>query len=132
MFNWRTIAFGLLFGFLDSLALPLIKNVSLGWSFKWMAVPAILYAASPFIFLSALKKESLTIMNLVWDLTSDVIVTLIGLFIFSEKLPPVKMFGVVLSLLSLLMMTYEGDGWNEFISRNYNKVAETFGGFLRN
>ena len=130
MFNWRTLLFGFAFGLLDSLALPLIKNVSLGWSFKWMVLPIIAYAASPLIFLSALKKESLTIMNLVWDLTSDVTVTLIGLFIFSEKLPPVKMFGVVLSFLSLLMMTYEGDGWNEFISRNYNKVAETFGGFI--
>lgn len=123
MLNVRTLLFGLLFGLLDSISLPVIKSVATGWNKWWMLVPFALYAASPFVFLKALTGgETLTIMNLVWDLSSDVIVTLIGLFIFAEKISPVKMVGVCFSLVSLFLMTYEGNGWNEFLSENFNKL----------
>ena len=126
MFNWRTLAFGLVFGMIDSIALPIVKKISLGLNPFWMIVPTLLYGSSPFLFLSALKKESLTIMNLVWDLSSDVVVTLIGIFIFSESIAPVKMLGIMFSFISLFLMTYEGDGWNEFISSNCSKAKEAF------
>lgn len=126
MLRWRTLLFGLLFGALDSIALPVIKGVSIGWNPLYMAIPLVLYAASPFVFLKALSGESLTIMNLVWDLTSDVIVTLIGLFVFREYITPTKLLGVFFSFVSLFLMTYEGNGWNQFLSENF----ERFGGFL--
>jgi multidrug transporter EmrE-like cation transporter len=108
MFKYTTILFGLLFGILDAIALPIVKGVSLGWKPLWMAVPALIYAINPFIFLKALSAESLVIMNLVWDLSSDVLVTLIGIFMFKEHIPCTKMIGVVLSFVSLFLMTYEG------------------------
>ena len=80
-----------------------------------MIVPFLLYAASPFIFLLGLRGETLTILNLAWDLTSDLIVTIIGLVFFAEKISSVKKIGVALSFLSLILMAYEGDGWCEFI-----------------
>lgn len=122
MIYWRTILFGLGFGLLDSIALPVIKKVSLGLNPYWMIIPVLAYAASPFIFLEALKQETLTIMNLVWDLTSDLIVTLIGLFIFSEKISPVRLVGVILSFVSLSLMAYEGDGWNDYIKQNFRAL----------
>ena len=129
MLNWRTLLFGLVFGLLDSIALPLIKSVSLGANPFLMMIPTVVYAASPFIFLAALKRESLTIMNLVWDLTSDVVVTLIGIFIFRESIPPVKMLGVMTSFVALFLMTYECDEWNEFLETNAKRVvAAALGG----
>jgi multidrug transporter EmrE-like cation transporter len=116
MFNIRTLLYGLGFGLLDATALPIVKNVSRGWNLWWMAIPMILYGLSPFIFLKALSKETLTIMNLVWDLSSDVVITLIGLFVFAEHVPPVKLLGVFFSFIALFLMTYEGNGWNEFLS----------------
>lgn len=88
-----------------------------------MVIPFALYALSPFVFLKALAGESLTIMNLVWDLSSDVIVTIIGIFLFAEQIPPVKMVGLVFSFISLFLMTYEGNGWNEFLLTNYQKLT---------
>lgn len=128
MLNWRTLGFGLLFGLIDSIALPTIKQVSVGGLGRaWMAVPFLLYAASPFLFLKALLGgETLTIMNLVWDLTSDVVVTLIGLAVFSEVIPPVKLVGVAFSFLSLFLMTYEGDGWNEYLASNTRRAVDAF------
>lgn len=113
MFKYTTLFFGILFGILDAIALPVVKGVSTGWKPLWMALPAVIYAINPFIFLKALSTESLAIMNLVWDLSSDVIVTLIGVFMFKEYIPRTKLIGVVLSFVSLFLMTYEGNGWGE-------------------
>jgi multidrug transporter EmrE-like cation transporter len=127
MLNLRTLLFGLVFGLLDAISLPTIKSVSTG-ALKpiWMGVPFILYAASPFLFLYGLKGESLTILNLVWDLSSDVIITLIGLLIFAEKISSVKMLGVCFSFIALFLMAYEGDGLESFLSSNIAKVRDLF------
>jgi multidrug transporter EmrE-like cation transporter len=122
MLNWRTLSFALLFGLLDAIGLPIVKAVSNGWNIRWMIVPLILYALSPFIFLLGLRGETLTILNLAWDLTSDVVVTFIGLVFFAEKISSVKKIGVALSFLSLLLMTYEGDGWHEFIDGHFDTL----------
>ena len=124
MINFRTLLFGVLFGAIDATSLPIIKNVSLGWDFKWMLIPFVLYAASPFLFLKGLATESLTILNLVWDLSSDVIITLIGLLVFRETIPPLKMLGVCLSFVALFLMTYEGDGWNAWLASNFERVRK--------
>ena len=119
MLNWTTLGYGILFGVIDSIALPLVKYVHNGASKWWMLVPLVVYAADPFIFLKALENESLTIMNLVWDLTSDLLITAVGLFVFAERLPPMKLLGVMVSLVGLFLMTYEGDGWNAYLARNF-------------
>jgi drug/metabolite transporter (DMT)-like permease len=110
MFRYTTLLFGILFGLIDAIALPIVKGVSIGWKPLWMIIPVLLYTINPLIFLKALSFESLTIMNLVWDLSSDLIVTFIGLFIFKETIPRTKMVGVILSVISLFLMTYEGNG----------------------
>lgn len=118
MINWRTLAFGLGFGALDATALPIVKGVSIGWDPAWMIIPSLLYAVSPFVLLTALREESLTIMNLVWDLTSDLVVTFIGLVIFAEKISPIKMLGVFVSFIGLALMTWESEAVNGFLNRN--------------
>lgn len=125
MIQWRTLAFGAAFATLDSISLPIIKGVSQGWNPWMILVPMVLYGLSPLMFLKALEKETLTIMNLVWDLSSDVLVTLIGLLVFAERLPPLKILGVCLSFVSLFLMSYEGNGWNEYLANGYNQVSTT-------
>lgn len=119
MINWRTIWFGMVFGVIDSIALPIVKWVHNGASKWWMLFPLVVYAANPFIFLKALEHESLTVMNLVWDMSSDILITLVGLFVFMERISPMKFLGVMVSLVGLFLMTYEGDGWNAYLARNF-------------
>jgi hypothetical protein len=110
MLNTRTLLFGLMFGALDAVSLPTIKAVSKGMlGFGWMVVPFVLYAASPFLFLEGLKGETLTILNLIWDLSSDLIITLIGLFYFRESLSYTKGLGVMFSFIALFLMSYESE-----------------------
>lgn len=126
MINWRTITYGLTFGTLDAIALPIVKGVSIGWDKAWMIVPVLMYATSPFILLSALRQETLTIMNLVWDLTSDLIVTFIGLVIFAESLSPMKFLGVLFSFMALFCMSYESATVNEFLTSNLQRFRANF------
>jgi multidrug transporter EmrE-like cation transporter len=119
MFNWRTLGFGLLFGTIDSVGLSLVKYVHGGASKLWMSIPFIGYAAIPFIFLKALEHESLTIMNLVLDMSSDLMITIVGLFVFAERLSPMKLLGVMVSFLGLFLMTYESVSWNGYLSSNF-------------
>jgi multidrug transporter EmrE-like cation transporter len=128
MFNLRTLLFGLMFGMIDAISLPTVKAVRLGsMGLGWMIVPFVLYAASPFLFLYGLKTESLTILNLVWDLSSDLIITIIGLFFFMEKISYTKMIGVALSFVSLLLMTYESSDLEHMLHGGAMRVREMFG-----
>jgi multidrug transporter EmrE-like cation transporter len=107
MFNLRSLGFGLTLALMDAISFPFVKNVSMGLNPMWMIIPTILYSFSPYVLLQALKMESLVIMNLLWDLSSDIVVTLIGILFFKEHLSPLKMVGVCLSLVSIFLMSYD-------------------------
>ena len=115
MFHWHTLGFGLMLGGIDTVVLPLTKAVSTGWSITWMIPAVLLYGITPLIFLMGLKNSNLTVMNLVWDLMSDVLVTFFGLFIFKEKLSFTKMAGVALSFVALALMTIDEDKFANFV-----------------
>jgi hypothetical protein len=54
-----------------------------------------------------LDTETMTVMNLLWDVLSDVFVTVEGLYFFGEKLSTRKMWGVAFSFLSVFLLTAE-------------------------
>ena len=115
-FNFVPLLFGGLLALIDAVALPILKGVkSENWPRWLLGIPIGLYALNPVIFFSALGSETLTIMNLIWDLMSDVIVTLIGILFFKEVIPTTKRVGIALSFISLILMSYEGDGFGEFL-----------------
>jgi multidrug transporter EmrE-like cation transporter len=96
---------------IDASMLGLIKGISQDGvrMVSFMIVPTIVYAIQPWIFLSALKTETMTVMNLYWDLSSDVLVSLLGILYFKEKLGLVRSIGLALGVLSLSMLSYKGD-----------------------
>ncbi len=115
LLNWMSILFSAVLASIDAIALPILKGVKVaGWPRWLLVIPVGIYALNPIFFFEAMGYESLTIMNLMWDLFSVVIVTLIGLFYFKEVIPTTKKVGIALSILSLFLMSYEGDGWSYF------------------
>lgn len=115
-FKIMPLIFGLILAMIDAIALPILKGVkSEGWPRWLLGIPIGVYALNPLIFYTALGSETLTIMNLIWDLMSDVVVTLIGILFFREVIPTTKRVGIVLSFVSLILMSYEGDGLSEWI-----------------
>lgn len=115
--NWIPIAYGAVMAGIDVFMLSIIKEVSGNPSrlIRWMVLPTIIYALQPWIFLSSLRFESLIVMNLMWDLISDILVTATGFLYFKEKIGPYKTLGVILSFVSIVLMSIQDGKWEDFL-----------------
>ena len=107
MLNLIPLAYATLMAFIDTIVLALFKGYSLG-EIKWNAVVPfgmLLYSLHPYIFLHALKYESMTVMNLLWDVMSDVLVTITGLYFFKETISRTKMLGLAFGFVAVFLLT---------------------------
>jgi hypothetical protein len=73
----------------------------------WMIVPPLVYGLTPFILLFSLQFETLVVMNMSWDIISDILVTAMAFFILGERLSWMKTIGIGLSFLALFFLSYE-------------------------
>jgi drug/metabolite transporter (DMT)-like permease len=109
-FDLTALGYGGSMAMIDGLILSALKAYNLGW-LQWRGIlilSMLVYSFQPLIFLESLNHNSLTVMNLLWDVMSDVLVTTIGLFYFSEKLSNIKKLGVFFSFISIILLT-----WND-------------------
>jgi multidrug transporter EmrE-like cation transporter len=106
-FKWTSLGFGILLSLVDVIAFPIVRYVSLGSNPYLMILPVLLYGMSPFILLQSLKMEGLAVMNLLWDTLSTITITFICIAFFKEKLTFAKITGMVLSIISITLLTYE-------------------------
>lgn len=103
------LVYGTYMATVDVFMLGILKAINLGWVSKSLIfLPTLIYAMQPWVFLKSLSYESLTVMNLLWDVLSDVLVTMEGLFFFQEKVSRTKMLGVGLSLISIFLLSWNG------------------------
>jgi multidrug transporter EmrE-like cation transporter len=110
-FDLTGLGFGGSMALIDGFILSFLKAYNLGWiqNNSILIIAMLVYSFQPMIFLESLKHNSLTVMNLLWDVMSDVIVTIIGLFYFSEKLTKMKRLGVFFSFISIILLTWKDD-----------------------
>ena len=108
-FNGTILAFAFLMTAIDVLAFPLVKLVSISTlGSNWLVLPVFLYALQPLILFRSLQSEGLALMNLTWNTLSIIVITLIGVCCFKEKLSHTKTMGILLSMVSIGLLTYEG------------------------
>lgn len=106
MFNTIPFLFAAAMASIDSTMLSLIKYISTNDKHVgWIVLPMIIYSLQPVLFYLSMKYETLTVMNLLWDVISDVIITFIGLVIFKETIGPYKKAGVIFSFISIILMS---------------------------
>ena len=105
--EWIPFSFGLVMATLDTFMLGIIKTVSNDQAklLRWMILPMIIYAIQPWIFLGSLQFESMIVMNLMWDLISNILVTTAGFLYFKESIGPFKKVGVIFSILAMFLMS---------------------------
>ena len=110
-FSFLPIFFGTMMASLDVLMMSLAKLSSKGKIAYNFALPLAtgIYALEPYIFFKSLNYESLTAMNLIWDLTSDVLVTILGVFYFKESIKGLRWLAVLFALFSLGLFAYTDD-----------------------
>ncbi len=115
MINLIPLAFASLMAFIDTIVLALFKGYSLG-EIKWNAVipfGMVLYSLHPYIFLHALKYESMTVMNLLFDVVSDVMVTTVGLLYFKESVSNMKKIGLTFAFIGIILMSWDSINGNK-------------------
>ena len=93
--------------FSDVFNLGLLKMLRTGAvkNFAWIGVPIFLYSLQPLIFYFGLGHTSMTVLNLLWDVMSDVLVTAAGLFFFKEHLSLRKYIGVLFSFIAIILLS---------------------------
>ena len=107
MIAWSSVLQASIMALIDTSMLSIIKKISINQSYGFMAIPTIMYAFQPWLFLYSLKTETMTVMNLLWDLISDVLVSLIGIFYFKEMMGPVRLTGLCLGIVSLMLLSWK-------------------------
>jgi hypothetical protein len=107
-FDMLPVFLGTMMAFLDVVMMTSTKLVSKGQIGSWWGMPLAVaaYAFEPIIFRKSLDYEGMVVMNLMWDLTSDVIITILGFVVFNEKVNRYKFLGVCLSMVSVMLMAY--------------------------
>jgi multidrug transporter EmrE-like cation transporter len=110
-FNTLPIFFGVLMSFVDICMMSTTKMISQGSiSGTWGTPLAVsLYALQPLIFLKALNYEGMVVSNLVWNLSSNIIVTLQGVLVFGETIKGLRWLGIAMSMFSLGLLAYAGE-----------------------
>lgn len=105
-FNMKAILYGTYMATIDVFMLGMLKAINLGWiKQSFIFLPTIIYAMQPWIFLRSLNFESLTVMNLLWDVMSDVLVTITGIFFFKETITRAQMIGVGFAMVAIFLLT---------------------------
>jgi len=108
MFYIVPVLFATVMASLDVLVLSFLKKYTLGMV-SWIYVPLgmIIYGLQPLIFLQSLRFESMTVMNILWDLISDIIVTITGIFYFKEPISSIKQLALGFAFISIVLFAYD-------------------------
>ena len=113
--NWKVgnfdllpIVFGLVMALIDINMMGTLKFIDQGKLAYAIGFPiaTLLYAFQPYVFLKAMSHSNMLSTNLIWNLASNILVTLLGVFFFKEKIKGLKWLAICLSLFSLGIFAY--------------------------
>ena len=98
------IAIGLYLAIIDILGMTITKQVSIDFlQSNWMAFAFIIYGCQMLIFRHGLESTSMTVLNLTWNLFSNILITLIGLLYFKENISHLEKYGLGFAIFALFL-----------------------------
>jgi len=109
MINLIPLGFASAMAVIDALVFSWLKCYSIG-TITWnsiLPIGMVIYSLQPLLFLKSLQYETMTVMNIMWDITSDIFVTIIGLFYFKEKLSTLKKVGIAFAFIAIVLLSYD-------------------------
>ena len=91
---------------IDGLVLSLLKAQQTGLIKNILVFPfsMVVYALQPLIFYNGLSYGSMSILNILWDVISDIIVLVIGIFVFEEKFSLQQAVGIIFCFLGIILI----------------------------
>lgn len=103
MFN-NGIVIGLSLAFIDIISMGITKQIKLGLLQKgWLLIAVILYGSQMLIFKYGLNITSMTVLNLSWNLFSNIVITLIGIYYFKENINKLETYGILFAMFALFL-----------------------------
>jgi len=114
MLNLIPIGIATIMAIIDSIVLSGLKEYSLG-NLKWKIIIPIgmfVYSLQPIFFLKAFQYETMTVMNILYDVMSNIIVTAIGLLYFGEKISNIKKIGLLFGFIAIVLLSYDSVNGN--------------------
>uniref|UniRef100_A0A6C0BTQ6 EamA domain-containing protein n=1 Tax=viral metagenome TaxID=1070528 RepID=A0A6C0BTQ6_9ZZZZ len=95
---------GAVLALLDTVSLPLLKTAYITNNHFFLSLGVVIGVVQKLIFYNSMKYTTLTVLNVLWDLLSDVFVSLVGIFIFRESITTTKLVGIALSFVSIYLL----------------------------
>jgi len=101
---------GLTLALNDVISFGITKEVFLKnkLSLHWLIIPVILYGLQILLFYYGLGKTSMSVLNITWNLVSNVLVTLVGLYYFKEQITNLKYIALLLAFASIGLFAVDG------------------------
>jgi|UniRef100_A0A6C0KAD5 multidrug transporter EmrE-like cation transporter len=116
--NWKygsfsilPIVFGVVMAIVDVVMMFTAKFVSLG-SISYglgLTIATLVYSVQPYLFIKATRLENMSVSNLIWNLTSNVLVTFSGVMVFKESIKGLRWVAIGMSMIAILLFAYTDD-----------------------
>jgi multidrug transporter EmrE-like cation transporter len=116
--NWKygsfsilPIVFGVVMAVVDVIMMFTAKFVSLG-SISYglgLTIATLVYSVQPYLFIKATRLENMSVSNLIWNLTSNVLVTFSGVMVFKESIKGLRWVAIGMSIIAILLFAYTDD-----------------------
>jgi drug/metabolite transporter (DMT)-like permease len=105
--NYIPFVFASILSSVDVLAFGLVKEVDMKELNPYFVIIAmLLYAIQPLILWKALQYETLTIVNVMWNIISSIFIAILGLGLLQEKLSYREQIGCVLGFLTIYLFVF--------------------------
>jgi len=102
----NTTIVGLLMALNDVISMGISKNIVIGnLAYNWIIIAFILYGFQMIIFYNGIKFNPMSTLNLSWNLSSNIIITLIGIYYFKENISHLQLWGIGFALFALFLFS---------------------------
>jgi multidrug transporter EmrE-like cation transporter len=108
--TFNGLIIGLVLALNDVISFGITKEVFLQEKIKsmyWLIIPTILYGLQIWLFYYGLKKTSMSILNITWNLISNVLVTILGIYYFGEKINDIKTVALMFAFVSISLFAMD-------------------------
>lgn len=98
------VVIGLCMAVIDIISMGITKKINLGLlEYNWLAIASGLYAGQMLIFNYGLSITSMAVLNLSWNLFSNIVITILGIYYFKENINHLETYGIIFALFSLFL-----------------------------
>ena len=103
IFN-NSVVIGLCMTVIDIISMGITKKIHLGLlEYNWLAIASGLYAGQMLLFNYGLSTTSMAVLNLSWNLFSNIVITLLGIYYFKENINNLETYAIIFALFALFL-----------------------------